>query len=138
MKKLIYIFALSLAFILSGCSGKPSDGEIEKQITGNLLSDGGDEIFIVENFKKTNGFEKDSKTYIADVKYELVFKKGLQELAQLLEKESQSSPFGAMGASLGMMALQMQYGNFKAGHRVEKEEKVTFIKTENGWRINTE
>ncbi len=134
MKKLPLLFALFL--ILSGCSGKPGDNEIEKQIVENLLRDGGDEIFQVENFKKTNGFEKDSKTYIADVKYDLVFKKGIKELAQQLKKESQGTLFGAMGAGLGVMALQMQFGNFKAGHRVLKEEKVTFIKTENGWRIS--
>lgn len=138
MKKFIFAFILSLVCILAGCSGRPSDSEIETQITGKFLSNGGEEIFAVENFKKTNGFEKDSKTYIADVRYELVFKKSLQELAQTLKNESQQSPFEAMGAGLGVMALKLQYGDFKAGHRVEKEEKVTFIKTENGWRVDAE
>lgn len=134
MRKLPFLFALII--ILSGCSGKPSENDIEKQIVVNLLSNGGEEIFQVENFEKTNGFEKDSKTYIADVKYDLVFKKGIQELAQQLKTESQGSPFGAVGAGLGIMALQMQFGNFEAGHRIAKEEKVIFIKTENGWHIS--
>lgn len=138
MKKFFTIIALSFAFILSGCSGKPSDGEIERQIIGKLQGNGGVQILTVENFKKTNGFEKDSKTYIADVRYEIVFKKGFPEVAQLLKQELQGSPFGAMGESLGMMALQMQYGDFKAGDRFVKEEKVTFINTENGWRVDAD
>jgi len=133
MKKIVFLFAILL---LTGCSGKPSNDEIEEQVVGNLLSDGGEEIFQIENFKKINGFEKDSKTYIADVKYDLVFRKGIKELAKHLKQESKGSPLGAFGAGFGIMALQMQYGNFKAGHRVTKEEKVTFIKTENGWRIS--
>ncbi|MFD0949909.1 hypothetical protein ACFQ0F_05825 [Paraperlucidibaca wandonensis] len=133
MKKLTFLFVLIFALI--GCSDKPSDNEIEEQIVGNLLSNGGDEIFRIENFEKTNGFEKDSKTYIADVKYELVFKKSLHEVAQQLKQESQESPFGRMGAELGVMALKMQFGSFEAGHKVSKEEKISFNKTENGWQV---
>lgn len=93
-------------------------------------------MYLIENFEKTNGFEKDSKTYIADVKYVIVFKKGVAELSEDLKRKSQGSAFGEMGTAFGVLALQMQYGNFKAGHRVEKEDKIVFIKTENGWRIS--
>lgn len=131
MKKALYL----LVILLVGCSGKPTDSEVEQQMVGNILSGGGSEIFQVENFQKVNGFEKDENTYIADVKYDLVFKTGVKDMAQQLEQKSEASPFSKLGAGLGIMALQMQYGNFEAGHRVTKEDKVTFIKTENGWRI---
>ena len=129
------IACLLMLFILAGCSGKPSNRQIENEVVKNVLSDGGNELFQVENFVKTNGFEKSEHTYIADVKYDLVFKKSLEEVAQQLKNESQGSPFGALGSGLGILALNMQFGNFEAGQRVNKEEKVTFIKTENGWRI---
>lgn len=134
MKKFLMIFAMSLCLV--GCGNKPSDSEIKNQIVGNIMSDGGDDLFKVENFKKTNGFERDEKTYIADVEYDLVFKKGLREIAQQIKRESQGSLFGDMGAGVAVMALKMEHGDFEAGHRVGKAEKVTFIKTENGWRID--
>jgi len=134
MRKLSVLFALFL--ILSGCSGKPSDNDIEKQIVGYLLSDGGNEIVQVENFEKINGFKKGLKTYVADIKYDLVFKKGIKELTQQLKNESQGTPLGAMEARLAIEMLQMQFGSFEAGHRILKDEKVTFIKTENGWQIS--
>lgn len=134
MKKFLMIIAMALCLV--GCGNKPSDSEIKNQVVGNLLSDGGKDMFAVENFKKTNGFERDEKTYIADVEYELVFKKGLREVAQQLKQESQGSLFGDMGVGVAVMALQMEHGDFKAGHRVSKAEKIIFIKTENGWRID--
>lgn len=134
MKKFLMIFAMALCLV--GCGNKPSDSEIKNQVVGNIMSDGGDDLFKVENFKKTNGFERDEKTYIADVEYDLVFKKGLREIAQQIRQESRGSLFGDMGAGMATMALKMEYGDFEAGHRVGKTDKVVFIKTEKGWRID--
>jgi len=136
MKRLMYLIIALL--ILSGCSGKPSNRDIETQIKANLLEDGGEALFQIENFEKTNGFEKSKNIYIADVKYELVFKKGLDELTDDIKQTSENSVLEAMGAGLGVMALSMKYGNFKAGHRVPIEDKVTFIKTEKGWLLEQE
>ncbi|MBO1927492.1 membrane lipoprotein lipid attachment site-containing protein [Thiomicrorhabdus sp. 6S2-11] len=135
MKK---IFLVSIMLLLTACSGSPSEGDIEDQVTEKLLGDGGDEYFEIDNFEKTNGFDKDDRTYIADVKYDVVFKKSLKEIAKEMEKEAKNSgsPFGAAGAGFGVMALSMEYGNFKEGHTVTKEEKIKLIKTENGWRIS--
>jgi len=129
MKYIMYLF---MVFLLVGCAGKPSDGEVKKQIIASILSDGGEKTFNVENYEKINGYEKDSNTYVADVKYDLVFKKGMKEIAQELKQQAKGSPFGA---GLGVMVLQMQFGNFEAGHRVTNDEEITFIKTEKGWRI---
>ena len=133
MKYLISI--LVFLFILSGCSGKPSNNEIKKKVIENLLSDGFEEILTIENFEKTNGYEKDSQTYVAVVKYEIVFQKGLQDLSKQLRKEYEGSLLGPMQADAITMALEMQYGNFKEGYRVKKDEQFTFIKAESGWLI---
>lgn len=127
---------LVLMLILLGCSGKPSDVEIESLFVENLLKDGGEQLFQIDNFEKTNGFEKDSKNYIADVKYDLVFVKSLSEISERLVLESKHNILNSLGAGIGLLSLKVQYGNFKAGHRITKEEKVTFIKTEKGWRIS--
>lgn len=133
MKISLYICAL---LILAGCSGKPSSNEMAQQIEASLQGNGGADLFKIENFQKLNGFEKDNNTYIADVRYDLVFKKGIKEIAQQLQQDAKTSPLGTFAAGFGVLALQMQYGEFKAGHRVPKEDKVTFIHTENGWRID--
>ncbi len=116
MKQLMFL--IILIFTVSNCLAKPNNKEIEKQVLQSLSN----ELFLVENYKKTNGFEKNSKTYTAYVNYDIVFKKSLQDFAE-------QSPLEAM-------ALQMQFGDFKPGFRVMKEERVMFIKTENGWRID--
>lgn len=130
-------FSIVLAFfiILTGCSGRPSDSDIETQTLEMLLSDGGDELFQVENFKKINGFEQDSKTYIADIEYDLTFKKSLEEIEQQFRREPQSSVFAGMGIGVSLWFLRLQYGNFEAGYRTTQAREVTFLKTENGWRI---
>ena len=133
MKKLL---PLLLVFLVCACTGKPSISEIEEQVVGKLLSDGADEVYAVENFEKTNGFEKSANTYIADVKYDLVFKKGIKDFALELKSDSHGSLFQQLGAGLNVMALKMQFGNFEPGQRVSRAEKVVFIKTEKGWRID--
>ena len=68
----------------------------------------------------------------------LVFKKGLDDLANSLDNDEPSSLLDKGLAAVGMVALTAQYGNFKAGDRLPRDEKVTLIKTEQGWRLKQE
>lgn len=63
-------FAIVLSVILAGCSAKPSDGEIESQVIPKIRDNFvyPDKIQI-ERFEKFNGFQKDEKTYVADLEY---------------------------------------------------------------------
>lgn len=135
MNKMLCILMITLMNVLSGCAEKPSDSEIERQIVEGILGDDGAEILKIENYKKTNGFEKSSKTYIADVEYDVVFLVGIKDLALKFKEEAQGSRANEMQADLILRFMRMQYGDFEAGHRVKREEKVTLIKTENGWRL---
>jgi len=74
---------------------------------------------------------------LSEFKYDLTFKKGIKEIAQQFKKESPKSGLAAFSSGFRVMAFKMEFGDFEAGHRVTKEEKVTFIKTENGWRIDS-
>lgn len=132
-----------VALSLAGCSDKPSNHILEQQIVQQVMGGGAHEVLAdpivkVENFEKVNGFRKDSKTYIADLKYDLVFQKSLKEIAQQMKKEEADSPFSVAIGSGGVLILKMQFGDFEAGYRVTKKEKVTFLKTEKGWRIDKE
>lgn len=134
MKKIILTL---LIVVLTACSDKPGDLQIKSLVTSHILKDKGDELFIVENLEKTNGFKQDKKTYIVDVKYDLVFKKGIKEMLGKLKQESKNSPMDALKSGIGVLALQLKYGKLKAGHRMQKEEKITMIKTEQGWQIKS-
>lgn len=120
------IILLALMFIFVGCldSGKPSDSEIKTQALTQIATKDSEKIFSIENFKKTNGFEKDEKTYIADIQYDVVFKKSLREI----EKE-----FGIFAST----AIGVKFGNFKTGHRATNKQKATLIKKESGWVISS-
>ena len=130
------IFSLPLLLILgvlTGCTSKPSLYDIEQQVIKHALQGGGDTIFTIENFKKTNGFQKANNVYIADVQYDLVFKKGIKELTDELKAKSRESMLDAVDSGMDVIALKVQYGHFSAGDRVVKTAKITFLKTEKGW-----
>jgi hypothetical protein len=131
MKKISLL--ILLIFVLAGCSDIPDESEIQRQLLEQKLDNGVDTIFGIESFEKTNGYEKSPTIYIADVQYEIVFRKGLNELKK--ELVVGNSPLESMQAELFFASLAMQYGNFEAGYRVQRTEKITFLKTENGWMI---
>ena len=55
----------------------------------------------------------------------MTFKQGFQELV------NQSSGFDRMGLQMmGMMA-----GEWEKGDSIEKEESLTFVDSENGWKL---
>jgi len=133
MKKLFTV--LLLALLLTACSKKPTVDEMQQQVEVTLQEDGRDQFFSVENFQKTNGFQQSDNIYVADVKYDLVFKKDFDELIAEMKRQASDNPSLVLTNGMSSMALRLQYGDFKAGQRVTKEEKITFIKTEQGWRI---
>jgi hypothetical protein len=64
-----------------------------------------------------------------------VFRKSLAGLQDELEKDAQDSPFRALSRSVEIMALKLKYGNFRVGDHLARKDKLTLIKTEQGWRI---
>lgn len=130
------IFALLLVLIcLSGCTIAPNDAEIKIQVAKTVLKDGGEKIFFFENFRKTNGLMLKDGRYIAEVSYDLVFRKSLEEISNEISQEAQSSPMDAIQSGLTLMSQLLQYGQFKAGDRLTFHKKFTLIDTEQGWRL---
>nr|WP_320050436.1 hypothetical protein [uncultured Desulfuromonas sp.] len=126
---------LFFILILSGCSSLPTDAEIQIQVAKHVLSDNNAKIFSLENFHKVNGLSVDKQTYIAEVEYDLVFRKGLEELSEELNRTSSDNPLAAFGSGMELLAQLMKYGQFKAGDRIPHHEKYKLIKTEQGWRM---
>ncbi|EKE75651.1 lipoprotein [Gallaecimonas xiamenensis] len=131
MKK--WILALAAAALLAGCSDKPSEGDLEDMLTAKLND--GYELFEIDDFEKLDALTKGEDTYLVDVQYTLVFTKDLKEVAEDLRKESKGSGLGDLGAGLGLMALKMQFGDFKDGDEVEQKQTLVLRRSEEGWKL---
>jgi hypothetical protein len=126
------LFPILALLLLAACTNRPGDSDIQRQVTERLLSQGGN-LYVVENFRKTNGFEPSQNVYIAEVEYDLVFQKSLADLA--LNLRERNDP---LLAGLDLVALGLKYGQFQAGERRHRAEKVTFHKTERGWLLQND
>ncbi|MEW6444536.1 MAG: hypothetical protein ACOZAQ_10020 [Pseudomonadota bacterium] len=130
------LLTLTFALLLTACSGKPGTGELQTLVSQELGASGQDAIYAVENFNKLNGYDKDGR-YVAEVSYDLVFKKGLKDIAVEAE-QSPGGPLDKLTKGMGLMSLGLLYGDFKAGDRLPRKQTLQLIKTEQGWRIDKE
>lgn len=129
-----FLFLLPL-LLLAGCSDIPAEAEVAELVRARVLGEGENDYLSIEDFEKLNGYEKDDNRYVVQVRYQLVFHKSLEEIAAELEARSGDSVLDQMSAGLGVMALRIKYGDFKAGDRFPVSEDLTLIRTEKGWRI---
>ncbi len=134
MKKLLVI--ILLAGLMTGCSNFPNDQEIQLIITENVLSDGFDDLFKIEAFRKTNGFQQSDKVYIVDVEYDLVFLKSFIDVVREIRDNPAGPQYGLLGSKFILMAIQSNFGQFEVGDIIHKTSKVTLIKTEQGWQVS--
>ena len=130
------IIVLLLAASLVACYGVvPDDREIETLVRDSLLTDGLDDLFIMENFAKTNGFRQSDNIYIIDVEYELVFQKSFIDVVEEIRKDPTGPQYGMFGSKFILTAIQSNFGQFETGERLHKTDKITLHKTEKGWQI---
>jgi len=132
MKKII---VLLLAALLAACSGVPDNKEIEAMVRDSLLTDGLDDLFTMENFTKANGFRESDNVYIVDVEYDLVFQKSFIDVVREIREDPTGPQYGMFGSKFILTAIQSNFGQFEAGDRIQKTDKVTLHKTEQGWQL---
>ena len=113
----------------------PDDREIETMVRDSLLTDGLDDLFIMENFAKTNGFRERDNVYIVDIEYDLVFQKSFVDVVQEIRKDPTGPQYGMFGSKFILMTIQSNFGQFEAGDRIHKTDKITLHKTEKGWQM---
>jgi len=135
MKRFLTI--LGLSFFLLACSGKPSVSELEKLVAIELKANTPQAIYTIENFKKIDGMAQDAQHYSADVSYELVFNKSLQEIADAAG-QAPGGPLDKLGTGMNLITLSLLYGDFKAGDRLPRQQSLHLVKSENGWRLARE
>jgi hypothetical protein len=132
------LFLCLLIFGLTACNSAPKEAEIKIQVAKVALKDGGERIFLFENFKKINGLMQEDGRYIAEVNYDLVFRKSLATISAEIRQEAAGSPIEAIESGFKLIAQLLQYGQFEAGDRLSYHKKYVLLKTEQGWRPESE
>ena len=130
-----FLVLLLAALLLWGCSSKPKDAEIENLVRDDVLSEGLGDLFRLENFSRINGFRESDNVYIVDVEYDLVFQKSFVEVVREIREDPTGPQYGIFGSKLILTAIQSNFGQFEAGDKIHKAEKVTLHNTEKGWRL---
>ena len=134
MKK--YLLLSLLAVLLGACTAKPpADAQIETLVNDRLLTDGLGDLFKLENFAKTNGFRQSENVYVVDVEYELVFQKSFIDVVREIRANPTGPQYGVFGSKLILTAIQSNFGQFEAGDRIKKSDKITLHNTEKGWQL---
>ncbi|MCP4494190.1 MAG: hypothetical protein GY820_43835 [Gammaproteobacteria bacterium] len=121
--------------VLSACSQLPDEKNIEKLFTEQKLSDGLGDLFGIYGFRKTNGFQQSDNIYIVDVEYHLEFKKSLTDVITEISKDPVGPQYGVLGSKFIALTMKANFGNFSAGDRIHKAEKITLRRTEQGWQL---
>jgi len=143
--------ALCLVGALTGCARTPSEGEIRRLVLAEIIDQDLRQFVEISEFQKTNGYEPGSNSYVADIRYKVTFRKSFADMAADLQKEVDAAGTGAGQSSaertitgaanavagIGLLALAFQYGEFQAGDSFERNDRVSFIKTENGWQLSS-
>ena len=130
-----FISTALLVVLLSACSGLPEDKAIETMLRDSILSDGLGDLFVLENFSKTNGFRESDNVYIVDIEYDLIFQKSFTDVMREIRADPTGPQYGMFGSKLVLAAIQSNFGQFEAGDRIHKVDKVTLHKTEKGWQL---
>ena len=133
MTRLLSVLLITL--LASACSSLPEDREIEDLLRDSILSDGLGDLFVLQSFTRTNGFQESENVYIVDVEYDLVFQKSFAEVVDEIKANPTGPQYGMFGSKLLMTAIQSNFGQFEVGDRIHKREKVRLHRTEKGWMI---
>ncbi len=131
---------LGVVFLVSSlaiaCSPLPDAAEIETIFIEHKLNNGFSDLFDLQGFKKTNGFHQSDNVYVVDVEYDLTFKKGLGDVLAEISEDPVGPQYGVFGSKFIAYTIRANFGNFSAGDRIHRKEKITLIKTEQGWQID--
>lgn len=129
MKAIAKIFTATSVFLMAGCSGTPSAGDIKK----NLESMFSCPAIAIENVKKTNGVDK-GNYYSVSYTYTMVFPKGAKN------SDEYSTVFGSCPFSTQSLLAYKILGRgsgigfpIEDGKEVELDGNANMVKSENGW-----
>lgn len=121
---------LALAFLV-GSPGKPSSG-----IVAQVLSERYEGIAEIAHVRKLDGYES-SEGYVVVTAYNITFTISHADLMAEMKATASKNMMAEMNLGLYLMMLQIQFGEWEAGDSYDMEEAFTFIKSEQGWRLQS-
>lgn len=138
-RSISFVVLLLLAVTAYGCSSKPDASYVEKEVKAAFASVNLDKVTEIKNFKKVNGFEKDSNTYVVDVTYDILLKVSARNFFAKLKELGAENKMVREMLPMNMVSEQVTsaiFGsNFKEGDERTITQQLTFIKTDNGWIV---
>lgn len=145
MKLYSSFLTICLAFLLSGCSGEPSEAEAEKLVLERL-----EEVsfyhgaMTMSNFELINSFEESEDVYLADIAYTLSVNMDREDYHALIEDEVEEllSDVKLTGVEMKkersrLMSQRMMphalFGQFKTGDSRNFSLTIELHRTDQGW-----
>lgn len=134
MKSLLSL--LAVLFFVAACSGKPNDTQISQALENEMSKVGIAPFYIIKDFQKTNGVEKDEKTYIADVVYVVAMKEDAWSESNLSKVKPELKRGGTIDRKKVINTAAEFFRMLVAARGMRVTEKLTLIQSDNGWIIN--
>lgn len=134
---------------LAACTDRPGSSEIKTQVLPLLAEESVRDIIEIENLHKTNGYEAGGNRYTVDIAYDIVFKVSFAQLKrEALPKKDVTKNMGqsmdgfvegltGLASGVALLGLGAIYGDFNVGDRFSKQDRLEFIKSEQGWVLAT-
>jgi hypothetical protein len=123
---------MTLCLLVAACSGAPSEDRVRSQVMASLMGHGADQLYDIEGFKVVSGHQADDGTYVAQVHYDLVLKKGVNKLPKELEADPKLiRTVLKLGRALARAVIDGT--PIHAGTHIPVDDEVTLVKGEDGW-----
>ena len=146
-------FILALSFCFFSCSSKPNNKTVEKEFQRLISENRLNEVFTISNIKRIDGIKEQDGSYSVDIEYDLTFLLNSKELltsalpdfSKIFDDNADLKKINdkfdyliivcSFFGSSDYEGLITKVGNFEKGSEYKCKRKLTFEKSENGWRL---
>lgn len=127
---------IALSLLLSACSQAPDTSDMTRILSRQYQQQLGPDAVLIRNLEKVDGKAKGKDGYLVDVKYDLVFLKGFDQLTgEAQDKARDGQWLGMLDKGLSLWQLHLTFGNFKSGDVVPVEQRYELVKTDASWDL---
>ena len=114
---------------VTGCSRKPSIGDLERELALQL---GGCENLHVTDVEKIDGYAEGDNRYVAEVTYAVEFRKLKNDAKPAEDATEAMHRLSCLSAELPLKIVAPFTGD---EHRAKMHQDVTLRRSDKGWRI---